>query len=138
LRAVKYRPDGFTINAQGKVCDYATGFAVGVRRIPYADIDELISENLNVLISGERSALHFGFWRDENGKEYIDAVDVVQSIGDAINIARRYSQRAVWDFAARRDIEIAGREDNAHERPAFCVMLIRSPIKTVDSEHNRS
>jgi len=120
LRAQRIRPDGFTIDSLGNVRDYPGGFAVGIRSTSYADIDELIRENFNVVTCGNLSTLHFGFWRDAStGETFIDAVEVYDGIGEAIETAVRYGQKAIWDFANKKEVNVADYRNEIAARVRF-------------------
>lgn len=123
VRAQTVKPNGFTIDALGNVTDYASGYAVATSS--YTDIDDLIRNNQNVIACGNKSALHFGYWRDsQTGIQYFDSVDVVSTLDRALELAWQRSELAVYSFANNKDIRLADYDRIQAAFPSRAVMFV--------------
>lgn len=48
-----------------------------------------------------------GFWKDSaSGAVYVDAVDVVDNVAEAMNLGASRSELAVWDIGLKREIRL--------------------------------
>lgn len=105
-RALKTRPDGFTMDSLGNVRDYDKGFAVASHS--YASPEDIARNNPNVLASGDVSSLHFGAWKDKaTGATIIDAVEIIGDRDRAFDVAWERGQTAIYDFANKRELRLA-------------------------------
>jgi hypothetical protein len=82
--------DGFTLNAVGEKVRTPYGYAVGVKGFDNPDdLAEFVSRN----------PIYFaGFWRDENGKPFYDAVRIEGNLQFAIALGRAHEQRSIYNF----------------------------------------
>jgi hypothetical protein len=108
-------PDGgFSVTA-GSWKDARTGFAVSITpefeqrlsgSVTHEDIEQYVSRYAGVLA---RSDVLLGGWRNpDDGFAYLDVSIVVHSRRQALVLARTHDQLAIWDFARRVSVPVAG------------------------------
>jgi hypothetical protein len=96
-------PEGFTLNIAGNVV-YEGGYVVGVRSFETAfDAAHWVAANY----PSNESNVGIGYWVDDDGKEYIDAVVIVQRKTLALRIARAHKQIAIYDLDSKTTIYVA-------------------------------
>lgn len=89
-------PDGFTMNIWGDVYHSNFGFSVGVESCQ--TIDEAVAKR--------SIGQSFGYWKDQDGIEYIDLVKIVSTLEEAMEIALIYSQKAIYSFVDQKVIDV--------------------------------
>lgn len=102
LRAYNY-PDGFTVNIKGETIAPQNGYAVGIEEIH--DSSQLVPYVLDELKG--QSSIYFGGWFSQERDIYvIDAVRILYSKDEAIALAVRHKQEAIYDFETGESIYV--------------------------------
>ena len=106
------RNKGLTFNLRtGKTCQYKTGFYVSLKNCERVtsfasfwseDIQKFVTDNLFSLLD---SNSFLGIWFD-GCKVYLDISVHVKGIYDAVQLAKKNNQKAIWDIENRQSIKI--------------------------------
>lgn len=108
---------GSTYSLDGKDLDGQPKFSVSIfperskliegDSVTEEDLDSFVEENKD-LFEGNEDVLAVGTWFDsESGKTYLDVITAVDR-DSAISLGRQYNQKAVWDLAAREEVDTGG------------------------------
>lgn len=99
-----------------KLNTHKTGYAVGDNNHSQT-IDKLGEHNNEALAQlgvaiydlweSKPSAQCVGFWLDSNTNTlYVDAVDVVENLAEAMNLGASRNELAIWDISMAREIRL--------------------------------
>lgn len=99
---IETRPDGFTISSD-MTEEPVTGYAVAVTQYCF-DLEGL---GWVLKTIGINPTYHLGGWLDkETGKFYFDAVRVVETLEEAVQIGKENCQLAIFDLANMAEIRL--------------------------------
>jgi hypothetical protein len=110
---IKKNPEGFTNSIDGKPSPI-TGYSVAPlkkleivkdsKEFSYQEAQDLVKNifelNLAYDKMGVKTRVHAGGWLDDDGKYYLDAVVVTDTLDEALAIAKAGDQKAVADLGA--------------------------------------
>lgn len=101
-------PEGFTMDLYGQVIHPEHGYVVGMTEFDLPNVADALTTLAHLEDTYGFQNLHLGFWRDPEGKDYIDVVMVTDSRELALTLGKQTHQRAVWDFATNGEVWIDG------------------------------
>ena len=112
-------PDGgFSVTVKNWM-DARAGFAVSVApeceqqlsgSVTHEDIERYVSDHAAMLA---HSDVLLGGWRNpDDGLAYLDVSIIVRSRRQALALARKHDQLAIWDFAHNRSVPIVSNGRN--------------------------
>jgi len=103
---------GATVSSKGKLYTLKRGYAVGVapdyttEAWDYwirADINSFFNRVLPILCADPRN--HMGIWIDNSdGKMYLDVSRIYDDLQEALDTAKQYGQKAIYDFKNKKVI----------------------------------
>lgn len=108
---IRNKPEGFTVKIDGKVP--TKGFAVSPNKSTEMIVEKVTPENLSEFISKNIDQLsqdgyHLGDWfSGDDGMFYLDVSRVMDSLDEAIDMAVRNDQIAVFDLGKLEEINTA-------------------------------
>ena len=102
---------GVTFAPDGSVARLKTGYAVGGRVPSIAVETSVTGPGLRTAVAlalvsvGRQSWTEFGHtgvWKDDDGKIYVDAVDIITDKDEALAIATKRGEKAIFGFAEQK------------------------------------
>ena len=104
LELCKNHPQGFTTDKNGSLLNLKKGYAVSLTNNKQKNISRLISQ---VLSFNKPLNAGFGGWLDNATNEfYLDVTQVKHTLNTALSVAKRYNQKAIFNFANLKTINV--------------------------------
>lgn len=105
-RAKREHPEGFTMDGYGRLYQDSAGYAVGVTPQSFANVADAIDTMARLQNTLGFRNLYLGYWRDDDGTEYVDVSMVTCSSDLAERLGRTMEQIAIYDFASQTSIRL--------------------------------
>ncbi len=105
IEGILENPEGITLCLDGSIPDISEGFYVSTTNNTFSDVSEGIVERVISQIIADPLAEFIGSWFSGKTREFfIDATACVRDKKKALDIARFFSQQAIYDIGNQRAV----------------------------------
>ena len=107
VERLRQHPEGITLTPEGIIPALSQGYLVSVTNNRFESIDEQEVRTVLAQLKRNPLAAYLGAWYSRaTDSSYLDASAHLFCRKDALLIARRYGQEAIYDIRNRRCIEV--------------------------------
>jgi len=104
LNQLKKSPDGITLTMNGEIPKIKNGYYVSISNNIIKELNFVIIQKLRKQLNKNQ---FIGYWFDKQSKKhYLDISIWITNKQRAIEQAKRFSQKAVWDIENKTEISI--------------------------------
>lgn len=107
IKGIFENPEGITLCLDGSIPDISDGFYVSTTNNAFSDVSEDIVERVIRQIDADPLAEFIGGWYSPKTDEFfIDATACIRDQASAIELAREFSQQAIFDIAMMKAVYV--------------------------------